>query len=107
VSAGREETTGWKPGALSKAASAAPFRPAGLFREMTVAENVEVSGVDLDWDVAKARHERSTCCSGSGMAAKATHRRHPALHRRAPRRYARALMLSPAFVCSTSGRRHV
>jgi branched-chain amino acid transport system ATP-binding protein len=69
----REETTGWKPERFRKAGIGRTFQAGRLFREMTVTENVEVSGVGLGLGRRQARaRARSTCCSGSAWRPRPT-----------------------------------
>ena len=95
----REETTGWKPERFRKAGIGRTFQAGRLFREMTVAENVEVSGVGLGLGRRQARARALDLLQWVGMAGKAdviagilpyTDERRVGI--------ARALMLSPAFV---------
>jgi branched-chain amino acid transport system ATP-binding protein len=95
----REETMGWKPERFRKAGIGRTFQAGRLFREMTVTENVEVSGVGLGLGRRQARARALDLLQWVGMAAKAdvvagilpyTDERRVGI--------ARALMLSPAFV---------
>jgi branched-chain amino acid transport system ATP-binding protein len=96
---GFEDTTGWKPERFRKAGVGRTFQAGRLFREMTVVENVEVSGVGLGLGRRQARARALDLLKWVGMAAKGdviagtlpyTDERRVGI--------ARALMLSPAFV---------
>ena len=95
----REETTGWKPERFRKAGIGRTFQAGRLFRDMTVVENVEVTGVGLGLGRRQARAQALELLHWVGIAEKAeviagtlpyTDERRVGM--------ARALMLSPAFV---------
>jgi branched-chain amino acid transport system ATP-binding protein len=95
----REEATGWKPERFRKAGIGRTFQAGRLFRDMTVIENVEVSGVGLGLSRRQARGQALELLQWVGIADKAnviagilpyTDERRVGM--------ARALMLSPAFV---------
>ena len=96
---GREETTDWKPERFRKAGIGRTFQAGRLFRDMTVVENVEVTGVGLGLGRRQARAHALELLQWVGMAAKTdviagtlpyTDERRVGI--------ARALMLAPAFV---------
>jgi len=96
---GREVTTDWKPERFRKAGVGRTFQAGRLFRDMTVIENVEVTGVGLGLRRRQARTQALELLQWVGMAAKAdviagtlpyTDERRVGI--------ARALMLAPAFV---------
>jgi branched-chain amino acid transport system ATP-binding protein len=95
----RGETTGWPPERFRKAGIGRTFQAGRLFRDMTVVENVEVTGVGLGLGRRQARQHALELLQWVGIADKAeviagtlpyTDERRVGM--------ARALMLSPAFV---------
>ncbi|SJZ30815.1 branched-chain amino acid transport system ATP-binding protein [Enhydrobacter aerosaccus] len=96
---GGEETAGWKSERFRKAGIGRTFQAGRLFREMTVVENVEVTGVGLGLTRRQARAQAMDLLEWVGIAGKAetvagtlpyTDERRVGM--------ARALMLGPAFV---------
>jgi branched-chain amino acid transport system ATP-binding protein len=96
---GDTDTTGWKPDRFRKQGVARTFQSGRLFREMTVAENVEVTAVGLGLSRGRAHRYATTMLDWIGLADKAdivagalpyTDERRVGI--------ARALVLSPAFI---------
>lgn len=99
VALAREDTAGWAPPRFRKAGVARTFQAGRLFRDMTVAENVEVTGVGLGLDRKAAHAQALNVLEWLGIADKAD-RTAGTLAYTDERRVgiARALMLPPAFI---------
>lgn len=99
VALAREDTAGWTPPRFRKAGVARTFQAGRLFRDMTVAENVEVTGVSLGLDRKTAHAQAMRVLEWLGIADKAA-RIAGTLAYTDERRVgiARALALPPAFV---------
>ena len=99
VALAREDTAGWTPPRFRKAGVARTFQAGRLFRDMTVAENVEVTGVGLGLDRKSAHAQAMITLDWLGIADKAD-RIAGTLAYTDERRVgiARALVLPPAFV---------
>lgn len=93
------DTAGWAPPRFRKAGVARTFQAGRLFRDMTVAENVEVTGVGLGLDRKSAHAEALRVLEWLGIADKAE-RIAGTLAYTDERRVgiARALVLPPAFI---------
>jgi branched-chain amino acid transport system ATP-binding protein len=99
VKLGGMDTTGWKPDRFRKNGIARTFQAGRLFRDMTVAENVEVTALGLGMSRRAAHQHAMAMLAWVGLADKAdliagtlpyTDERRVGV--------ARALVLSPAFV---------
>jgi len=99
VRLGGNDTTGWKPDRFRKNGIARTFQGGRLFRDMTVAENVEVTALGLGMSRRAAHQHAMAMLAWVGLADKAdliagtlpyTDERRVGV--------ARALVLSPAFV---------
>jgi branched-chain amino acid transport system ATP-binding protein len=99
VALGGGDTAGWGPARFRKAGVARTFQAGRLFRDMTVAENVEVTGVGLGLDRKTAHGEAMAVLDWLGIADKAG-RTAGTLAYTDERRVgiARALVLPPAFI---------
>ncbi len=99
VALAREDTAGWNPARFRKAGVARTFQAGRLFRDMTVAENVEVTGVGLGLDRKSAHSVAMEVLDWLGIADKAA-RTAGTLDYTDERRVgiARALVLPPAFI---------
>ncbi|MGE4064792.1 MAG: ABC transporter ATP-binding protein [Rhodospirillaceae bacterium] len=93
------DTAGWGPDHFRKAGIARTFQAGRLFKDMSVVENVEVTGVGLGLSRREARNRGLDILDWLGLSAKAEQTA-GALPYTDERRVgiARALMLSPAFV---------
>ncbi len=94
-----EDTTGWSPDQFRKRGIARTFQAGRLFRDMTVAENVEVTALGLGMSRRGAREHAMAMLAWVGLADRAdaiagtlpyTDERRVGI--------ARAMVLSPAFV---------
>jgi branched-chain amino acid transport system ATP-binding protein len=96
---GGEDTAGWGPDRFRKAGISRTFQAGRLFKDMTVAENVEVTGVGMGLSRRIARAYAMAMLDWLGIADKADHVA-GALPYTDERRVgiARALVLSPAFI---------
>jgi branched-chain amino acid transport system ATP-binding protein len=96
---GREDTTGWGPDRFRRAGVARTFQAGRLFKNMTVIENVEVTGVGMNLSRRQARNHALEMLGWLGIADKAD-RVAGTLPYTDERRVgiARALMLAPAFI---------
>ncbi len=99
VAVAREDTAGWTAPRFRKAGVARTFQAGRLFRDMTVAENVEVTGVGLGLDRKSAHARAMITLEWLGIAGLAD-RLAGTLAYTDERRVgiARALVLPPAFV---------
>jgi branched-chain amino acid transport system ATP-binding protein len=95
----RNDTSGWGPDRFRKAGVARTFQAGRLFKDMTVVENVEVTGVGMGLSRRQARGYAMAMLGWLGIADKAE-RIAGTLPYTDERRVgiARALMLSPAFI---------
>jgi branched-chain amino acid transport system ATP-binding protein len=96
---GRDDTTGWRPDRFRRQGVARTFQAGRLFKDMTVAENVEVTAVGLGLSRRQAHHHAMAMLEWVGLAGQAE-RLAGTLPYTDERRVgiARALVLSPAFV---------
>ena len=99
ITLGGQDTTGWRPDRFRKNGVARTFQGGRLFRDMTVAENVEVTALGLGMSRRTAHQHAMAMLAWVGLADKAdliagtlpyTDERRVGV--------ARALVLSPAFV---------
>ena len=99
VTLGRNDTAGWNPARFRKSGVARTFQAGRLFRDMTVAENVEVTGVGMGLDRRGAHAAAMEVLDWLGIADKAG-RTAGTLAYTDERRVgiARALVLPPAFI---------
>jgi branched-chain amino acid transport system ATP-binding protein len=96
---GGDDTTGWPPDRFRRHGVARTFQAGRLFKDMTVAENVEVTAVGLGLSRRQAHHHAMAMLDWVGLAGRAE-RLAGTLPYTDERRVgiARALVLSPAFV---------
>ncbi len=99
VALAQEDTAGWSAPRFRKAGVARTFQAGRLFRDMTVAENVEVTGVGLGLDRGSAHAQAMSILAWLGIAGLAD-RVAGTLAYTDERRVgiARALVSPPAFV---------
>ncbi len=93
------DTAGWGPDHFRKAGVARTFQAGRLFKDMTVVENVEVTGVGMGLSRREARARGMTVLEWLGIAGKAEQTA-GSLPYTDERRVgiARALVMSPAFI---------
>ena len=96
---GGEDTAGWSPERFRRCGVARTFQSGRLFRDMTVAENVEVAAVGLGLSRRKAHRHVMSMLDWIGLA-DSSERIAGTLPYTDERRVgiARALVLSPAFI---------
>jgi len=96
---GGADTAGWKPTRFREHGIARTFQAGRLFRDMSVAENVEVTAAGLGLRFRQAHAEAAAMLAWIGLSGKANWKA-GALPYTDQRRLgiARALVLSPAFI---------
>ncbi|GAB4066788.1 ABC transporter ATP-binding protein [Ancylobacter sonchi] len=96
---GEEDTTGWSAARFRAHGIARTFQAGRLFKDMTVAENVEVTGVGLGLGLKAAREHAMALLGWIGLADKAQAKAGTLAYTDQRRLgIARALVLSPAFI---------
>jgi len=99
ITLGDTDTTGWPAPRFRERGVARTFQAGRLFKDMTVAENVEVTATGLGLGLRRAREHARSMLAWIGLTDKA-HWHAGALAYTDQRRLgiARALVLSPAFI---------
>ncbi|MDR6953330.1 branched-chain amino acid transport system ATP-binding protein [Ancylobacter sp. 3268] len=99
VMLGDEDTAGWSAARFRAHGIARTFQAGRLFKDMTVAENVEVTGVGLGLGLKAAREHAMAMLGWIGLADKARAKAGTLAYTDQRRLgIARALVLSPAFI---------